>query len=91
MDSTGSSKKIPKSKATVTLKLTDGEMFEGHFFLSGDERVTDLLNGKAQYLPFETLNGAIFVINKVMIARVIARERATAEQGRVISPRNERW
>jgi hypothetical protein len=91
MDSNSSSKKIPKSKATVTLKLTDGEMFEGHFFLSGDERVTDLLNGKAQYLPFETLNGAIFVINKVMIARVIARERATAEQGRVISPRNERW
>lgn len=91
MASENPSKKIPKTKATVTVKLNDGEMFDGHFFLSGDERVTDLLNSEKQYLPFETMNGMIFVINKVMISRVISKERATAEEGRVIPSQDSRW
>lgn len=91
MSNGDSPRKIPKTKATVTVKLNDGEMFDGHFFLSGDERVTDLLNGEKQYLPFETMNGMIFVINKVMISRVISKERAAAEEGRVIPPPEARW
>jgi hypothetical protein len=85
------SKKVSKSKATVTVKLTDGEMFEGHFFVSEGQRVTDLLNGDMQYLPFETLTGMIFVINKAMIARIIAKARQSAEQGEVIPPQEGGW
>lgn len=91
MSTESSARKIEKTKATVSVKLNDGEMFDGHFFVSGDERVTDLLNGEKQYLPFEALNGFIYVINKASITRVIAKERRSAEESGLIPPRESRW
>ena len=75
----------------VSVRLNDGDMFEGHFFVSEDQRLTDLLNGPTKYLPFEAGNGAIYVINKEMIVRVIAKERSAAEEGGLINPEGSRW
>lgn len=66
---------LPKSKATVSVVTTDGEIFDGCFFVSGDQRIKDLLNGESDFLPFETLGGAIYILNRKTISRVMPRAR----------------
>lgn len=63
-----------KKKVPVSLVTTDGEMFDGTFFVTGDQRVKDLLNGEERFLPFETMGGAIYLVNRASIARVIPRK-----------------
>lgn len=67
--------RTPKHKTTCTLVTTDGEIYEGNFFCSGDQRIKDMLNGDSQFVPFETLGGAIYIINRNCIARVVPRAK----------------
>lgn len=64
---------LPKSKTTVSVVTIDGEIFDGSFFVSGDQRVKDLLNGENEFLPFETLGGSIYILNRATISRVMPR------------------
>ncbi len=70
---------MPKRKLAAAVVASDGEMFEGSFFASGDQRLKDLLNGECDFLPFETLGGAIYILNRKMLARVVPRLEAVAE------------
>lgn len=71
--------RTPKNKTPVTVVTTDGEMFDGCFFTSGDQRVKDLLNGESQFVAFETLGGAIYLLNREQIARVMPRQEGARE------------
>ena len=68
----------PKRKTPVTVVTTDGELFDGFLFTTGDQRVKDLLNGDSQFVPFETLAGGIHIINRDMISRVVERRETEA-------------
>ncbi len=68
----------PKRKTAVSVVTTDGEIFDGNFFITGDQRVKDLLNGDSQFIPFETLGGAMYILNRNTISRVVPRQ-ATVE------------
>lgn len=71
--------RTPKNKVGCSVVTTDGEMFDGSFFCSGDQRLKDVLNGDSEFLPFETMGGAIYLLNRLCIARVMPRhEQAEA-------------
>ena len=74
--------RTPKRKSPVTVVTVDGEIFDGHFFIGGDQRVKDLLNGDSQFVPFETLGGALYILNRSQIARVMPRPETEAVQER---------
>ena len=65
--------RTPKKKSPCTLITTDGQVYEGSFFCSGDQRIKDLLNGDTQFVPFEMDDGAIQLFNRNCIARVLPR------------------
>ena len=69
----------PKNKIMVSVVTADGEIFEGYLFVSGDQRVKDMLNGNSQFVPFETRGGAMYILNRNSIARVVPIEAALAE------------
>ncbi len=69
----------PKKKISVSVVTADGEIFEGFLFVSGDQRVKDMLNGNSQFVPFETRGGAMYILNRNSIARVVPIEAALAE------------
>ena len=62
-----------KNKVQVSLVTTDGEVFEGAFFVAGEQRVKDLLNGPDCFLPFMVDGGEVYLINRAAIARVVPR------------------
>ena len=65
----------------------EGENYEGCFFVSGDQRIKDMLNGDNAFVPFETLDGEIVILNRNAIARVvpqIASKAATESQAESI-------
>ncbi len=64
----------PKRKLGASVVTTDGDVFEGYFFVTGDQRVKDLLNGESQFVPFETLGGAMYILNRNSISRVVPRQ-----------------
>lgn len=66
-----------KNKVPVSVVTMDGEIFDGSFFVTGDQRVKDLLNGNDLFLPFETLGGALYLVNRTAISRVIPRKETT--------------
>jgi hypothetical protein len=66
--------RTPKNKITAKVVLADGDLFEGCLFLTGDWWVSDLLNGESDFIPFETLNGEIYILNRRMISHVMPRE-----------------
>ncbi len=68
----------PKNKTLASVVTTDGEVFEGYFFISGDQRIKDMLNGDSLFIPFETRGGAMYILNRNSIARVVPIQ-ATAE------------
>ena len=69
----------PKKKVPCSFVTTDGETLEGSFFLSGDQRIKDMLNGDNEFVAFETMGGAIYLLNRNSIARVTPREVAVAK------------
>ena len=73
--------KKPKRQIPASVVTSDGEMFEGHFYASGDQRLKDLLNGENSFLPFQTLGGAMYILNRQMIARVVPRAEGVQAAG----------
>ena len=72
--------RTPKKKGPCSLVTTDGDTLEGSFFLSGDQRIKDMLNGDNEFVAFETMGGAIYLLNRNSIARVTPREEAVARR-----------
>ena len=70
--------RTPKKKVPCSLVTMDGESLEGSFFLSGDQRIKDLLNGDNEFFAFETKSGTIHLLNRDSIARVTPREEVVA-------------
>ncbi len=60
----------PKKKVPCSFVTTDGETLEGSFFLS---------DGDNEFVAFETMSGAIYLLNRNSIARVTPREVAVAK------------
>jgi len=63
-------KATPKIKAEVEIVTHDGVTLKGKFFTVPSQRVLDVLNDERTFLPFETEDGDIFIINKTYIARI---------------------
>jgi hypothetical protein len=63
----------PKYKVSVVLEMAAGKTYEGNFFISGDQRIKDLLNGDETFLPLETEGGDIYLINRSSISEVVPR------------------
>ncbi len=70
----------PKKKMPCSLVTTDGESLEGSFFLTGDQRIKDMLNGDSEFVAFETMSGAVYLLNRNSIARVTPREEVVARR-----------
>ncbi len=72
-------RRTSKNKTSATLVTTDGEIFEGHFFVAGYQRIKDVLNGEDLFIPFENMDGAIYLVNRTSISRVVPREAKEEE------------
>ena len=65
----------PKNKVACTVLTSDGDSMEGSLFTTGDQRIKDLLNGENAFIPFESFDGAIHLLNRATIARVVPHEK----------------
>jgi hypothetical protein len=74
-------KSTPKIKAEVEMMTHDGVMLKGKFFTVPSQRVLDVLNDERAFLPFETEDGDIYIINKQFVARIqpIGQQVASAK------------
>ena len=70
MMQSGTPKATPKIKAEVEMITHDGVMLKGKFFMVPSQRVLDVLNDERAFLPFETEDGDIYIINKQFVARI---------------------
>ena len=61
---------VPKQRVRVELTTTDGQVRQGHIFVSPDMRALDVLNAFQQFLPFESLDGEFEIVAKATIARI---------------------
>lgn len=71
---------LPKYKVRAGVVLRDGDAFDGHVFVSGGQRISDLLRVGNAFLAFETLNGAFHLFNRKTILRVIPKESESADE-----------
>lgn len=72
---------LPKYKVRVSVLLKDGEVYDGHVFISGGQRISDLLRNPTTFLAFETLDGAFHLFNIKSVMRVIPKEDETTHEG----------
>jgi len=70
MMQSSTTKATPKIKAEVEMITHDGVMLKGKFFTVPSQRVLDVLNDERAFLPFETEDGDIYIINKQFVARI---------------------
>ena len=70
----------PKSKIPIRLKCNDGSELVGYVHVCGQERILDLVNDSRPFLPFETNEGKILLINKSMVGVIepFDKERMTS-------------
>ncbi|PPR21550.1 MAG: hypothetical protein CFH39_01729 [Alphaproteobacteria bacterium MarineAlpha10_Bin2] len=62
---------IRKAKVKVQLQMSDGITMQGSVFINIDARVLDLMNDSAAtFLPFESEDGSIHLLNKFEILRL---------------------
>ncbi|MDP6476233.1 MAG: hypothetical protein QF666_10090 [Alphaproteobacteria bacterium] len=62
---------IRKAKVKVQLQMSDGITMQGNVFINIDSRVLDLMNSATTtFLPFESDDGAIHLLNKFEILRL---------------------
>ena len=61
---------IHKDRYPVLLKMMDGEIVEGSVFMQQDERLVDMMNDERTFLPFESEDREIYVINKASISKI---------------------
>ncbi len=69
-------------KTEVELTMTNGSVLYGEMFLRAERQVLDILNGDAQFPPFEGMDGAFSVINKAAIAKITQYSRGVADDGK---------
>ncbi len=66
--------RLPKRKVSCAVVTQDGTSLEGSLFLTGDQRVKDLLNGENAFIPLETFDGEIHLLNRATISRVVPHD-----------------
>ena len=66
----GSSNVKQKVRTKVEVTLTDGAVMTGEMFVHAEQRMLDILNDDRQFVPLESVEGAISCINKSVIAKV---------------------
>jgi hypothetical protein len=64
-------------KISVELLLTSGNSIRVNLFVSGMQRVNDLLNDGRAFIPFEDISGQLRLVNKAMIITVIPSDQGT--------------
>lgn len=74
-----SSEKIPRAKLQVEIELDDGRCMVGALYISPQGRLSDLLNDKRLFLPFEKSDGTFTAIAKTSIrmATPLTREKGS--------------
>jgi hypothetical protein len=72
-----SSERMPRAKLAVEIELDDGRTLAGALYIAPQGRLTDLLNDKRLFLPFEGADGGFAALAKssIRMARPLARER----------------
>jgi len=78
-----SSERMPRAKLEVEIELDDGRSLAGALYITPQGRLTDLLNDKRLFLPFERSDGTFTTLAKTSIRMVtpLAREKG-AYQGK---------
>ncbi|HEX9768646.1 MAG TPA: hypothetical protein VGA50_05680 [Kiloniellales bacterium] len=76
----------PKTKIRVELHTGAGTILEGFVFVSGHERVLDLLNNKELFLPFEVSDGRHVMLNKELIAAIWPHDQKWMENTYATAP-----
>ena len=77
---------VPKHKVRARVKTTDGESFYGSFFLSGDQRIKDLLCSDNLFIPFLTSENEVHIFNRKSIASVVPLELLGRSENRPVQP-----
>lgn len=72
-------------KTEVELTMTNGAVLYGEMFLGAELQVLDILNGDAQFLPFEGMGGALSVINKASIAQITQHHNAVVDDSKLVA------
>ena len=72
----------PKHKVACTVVTSEGDSLEGSLFTTGDQRIKDLLNGENAFIPFESFDGSIHLLNRATIARVSPHENVASQEGK---------
>ncbi len=65
---------LEKSGVEVEVFFTSGGAFNGFFYLKRQQRISDLLNDSREFIPFKITSGAMMLINKKSINRVMPIE-----------------
>ena len=60
-----------KQTCEVELKLTDGSVMRGAFFIHSQQRIVDIMNDERSYVPFADTEGVVTILNKVIIWHVM--------------------
>lgn len=68
--------KILKNKLPVEIERDDGSLLMGFLFVGQTARLSDLLNDKRVFLPFETSLGKFFALKKESIVTVTPLDQA---------------
>lgn len=70
--------KVEKTSIDVEVFFTSGDSFQGCFYLKAQQRVSDLLNDERSFIPFQILGGALMLVRKESITRVLPLENKDA-------------
>lgn len=69
-------------QAPVELRTLNGKVICGSVFLTNQDRVSDVFNSKRQFVPLETDEGELRIVNKSVIMRVKPLPQENAGQKR---------
>jgi hypothetical protein len=79
--------RVEKRREAAEITLSTGTTVAGHFFLSGSsqlhagpERVGDLLNLEASFLPFQRADGDTALINRAHVIKVVLPQNVIEAQ-----------
>ena len=78
-----SHRRTPKNKIACSVATEDGKTVEGSVFVTGDQRVKDILNGENAFIPLETFDGEIYSLNCANIIRVVPHDNVAAPESNI--------
>ncbi len=76
-----------KEKVPVLLRQDSGEELSGYMFVSGQDRVLDIMNSDTPFIPFQTDQGYLFIIRKSQVVRVEPRDDDRMGNSAGVTPR----